>query len=97
MFCIVACWAINNYKYRVFLKLIKEEDNQNGIEFDYDKAAYYIGGGTFHVKPPVPIIRQSKYDNTNRIIRQHNFFAKLFWLLLIMLFPIALALSIINN
>ncbi len=97
MFCIIACLAINNYKYKVFLKLIKEEDSRNGVEFDYDRAAYYIGSGIFHVKPPVPIIRQSKHDHTNKIIRQHNFFAKLFWGLIIMIIPIALVLGITNR
>ena len=77
--------------------MIKEEDSQNGVEFDYDRAAYYIGNGIFRVKPPVPIIRQSKYEYTNKIIRQHNFFNKLYWALIVMIFAIALVLSITNR
>lgn len=88
-------------KYRIFIHNIELEDLKAGKIVDYDQphkgpAVLNIFGFVFLYTPPTSIIREAENEYTKKIIRQHNFYVKAFWVLFILPLPVALIYYLLN-
>lgn len=75
---------VSNIAYRLFLKYVRAEDAENGVTIDHPAAGYWSGNG-YRARPPMPIIREGRNQNTIRVIAFHNKLVKLHWLIVLMI------------
>jgi hypothetical protein len=80
---IVLFWMIH-FKYKQFYELIQYEDLENGESIEHEPPRIVTKEANY-IKPPVPIIRESKNEAVKKIIRTHNLLVKIYWLFFISL------------
>ncbi len=90
--CIIIIGILSNIKYRIFLEFIRQEDDELNNHIDYDKAGWWVGG-TYVFKFPMPIIRNSIYPGTQKVILQHNRLVRIFWFCFVLLIPLIFILN----
>lgn len=103
------CLIMKYVKYEEFVHYIQLEDLETNNTFDYyslpDEDRGYpqiylfrIGllGQYVYCRPPLPIIREAKKEQTKKTIKQHNFFVRTFWVLFILPIPAAIIFYIAN-
>ena len=79
LFSFVVFWIVY-VKYKEFYCLVELEDLDNGVKIDHDPPVYRSRSYT-SIKLPMPIIRESKNEYLSKIIRSHNRWVKLYWIL----------------
>jgi len=98
---IVSTAVVCHLKYRTFIHNIELEDLKNGKILDYDRlqkgpGILNIFGFIIPYTPPTSIIRETENEYTKKIIYQHNFFVKAFWVLFILPLPVAIIFYLLN-
>lgn len=101
--CLFVAMIMSYIKYNEFVHYIELEDLKNGKILDYDRPKEIVGfsirflNKIFRVPTPIPIIREVEIEITKKVIRQHNFFVRAFWILFVLPLLVAIIVYFVNS